>query len=246
MWRIPLLAIATCLTLQASSMVTYNCTIGTTTANPCPETSFGLALGLTNPPFDNAHASAFAQVSEPTLANIAVHAATSLFYDGCSVTSCPEPPLSTSAQAILNDSDYTTGSVRSGFIQVSETIFSLHGNPEAATWSISDGSHNYSGCLPGSSGVEGCSGMATLPFELGVPFMVSASAINGFSIAPRQTGFGTDSEVDLTFTVLEADGSTPVAVLPTPEPSTYALLSIGLGLLPVVLLARRVAGRCPY
>ena len=67
--------------------------------------------------------------------------------------------------------------------------------------------------------------------------------MDGVSVTPPQPGFGQDDEVVLTFTVFEADQTTPVAVLPTPEPSTYALLFLEMGLLPVLLLRKRIAAR---
>lgn len=223
-------------------MVSTNCTVGTTTANPCPEIGFGLTQGLTNPPFDNAHASAFAQVIEPTLENITVHAAAGVTFDPC--LGCPPQPVPLGAAAIasVNDVDYTTGPMRSGVIQITQSINDNRGTG-FPNWSISDGSHSYSGCLaPGNDGFS-CSGTATFPFGLGVPFIVNAGAFSGAGIIPPQTIYGQDQEVDLKFTVFEADGTTPVAVLPTPEPSTYALLLCGMGLLPLLLLKRHVAAR---
>jgi hypothetical protein len=60
---------------------------------------------------------------------------------------------------------------------------------------------------------------------------------------PPQPGSGADDEVILTFALFEANGTTPVAVLPTPEPSTFALLCIGTGLLPIFFRRRAAARR---
>jgi hypothetical protein len=238
MWRIPFLAIAICLSLQASSTVFYSCSVGTTTATPCPETDFFLEHGLSNPPYNNAHATAFAQVLEPTLEEITVEASSDVLYDAC--TGCPQPPLSATAEAIVNDLDSTAGPVRSGFIEIGLGILT-HPAVTTTSWNISDGIHSYIFSVIGCPGAEGCYRSETLPFELGVPFIVNAVAIESVSItASDNKGIIAVDEVSSTFRPLEADRKTPVAVFAIPEPSTCALLLIGTGLLPVLVRARSV------
>jgi hypothetical protein len=221
MWRIVVLAIVTSWTLQASSVVSYTCTVGTTTATPCPETGFFLEHGLTNPPYNNAHATAFAQVLEPTLEDMTVETGSDVFYDAC--TGCPRPPLSATAQAIVNGLDSTAGPVRSGFIEIDVGILT-HPAVTTTSWSISDGIHSYTFSVMGCPGAEGCERNATLPFELGVPFIVNAVAIESVSItASDNKGIIAGDEVHTSFTLLEANGKTPVAVFAIPEPSTCSL-----------------------
>lgn len=80
------------------------------------------------------------------------------------------------------------------------------------------------------------------PFELGVPFQVSMGAQ---IVAALNTGLlpngsaNADVTTKLTIQVFEADGTTPVAILPTPEPASVAL--VGLGISVVVLYRKRFA-----
>lgn len=212
MWRIPLFAIATCLTLQAGPVVFTTCTLGTTTATPCPPE------GLSDPPFNNVHIGVFVVAAEPTLDNITLDTGPNYFNSGCPPDVCPQLAASESARLTVNDIDYTTGPVRPGFVRITAGLDDER--RAAVDWSISNGLHTYVDCLPGfgSSGV-GCGGTATVPFELGVPFTVNAIVANGVSLPPSGLGRGPIGDVHVMFTVLEADGTTPVAVLPTPEPS---------------------------
>lgn len=226
MWRISAVAFLACLSVQASSIVSYTCTVGAITATPCPETSLGLSQGVTDPPFDNVHASAYARAIQPALDNIIVDAASTAYYlPGCA--GCPQPPASASSEAIVNDEDATSGPARPGVIEISEKIGSVHDQP-STNWSITEGSTTYSGCFSANNGF-GCSGTRTLPFELGVPFLVNATAMGATSL-DYSSGFpggGQSDEVVLSFSLFEADG-TPVGVYAIPEPSTCTLVFGGL------------------
>ena len=206
-----------------SNTFTYtSCTAGTTTDSPCPGNLL-LTTGLSGP---NYFVFAFAQVSD-TPGNLSALAETTAAYLFCTFE-CPPPPpvLSVSAQALIDDTYYTNGPARAGFIQLSVGITAEH--VLFADDRINDGPYQYRTCPPGSHGsAVGCSGSARLPFELGIPFEVSLSAPvepDSFSITPGENGHGGIAVVDVNFALFEADGSTPVPFYPTPEPSTYGLV----------------------
>ena len=202
MWRIPLLAIASCFALQASPIVFTTCSVGDTTATPCPPG------GLSDPPLNNVQMSVFVTAAQPTVNDIALVGFPVYFNNGCPPDVCPQPAASASVRLTVNDIDYTTGPERSGLIQVTASIDNERS--ESAGWRINDGVHAYVDCLPGfSSGVFGCMGTATVPFELGVPFSVNAVVANSIFVPPGQTVRGPSGVVQLMFTLFEADGTTP-------------------------------------
>src|SRR5579875_2172796 len=230
-----LLAAAAPLAVRATTIATTSCTAGSITDTPCPG-NMNLTTGLSGP---NYFVSSFAQAIDTPTGNIVVTGGATAYY---TVSGLPEPTLSATDTAVVNDIDYTSGPMRPGYIHIAETISSLHGLV-STTWSLTDGSLVYGGspslgqaCLPGSSSGKGCSGSATLPFELGIPFQVMASASDGASISPGQTGYGSGDQVTLTFSLFEADGTTPVSFAPAPEPSQFALYLSGF--LAVALLLR--------
>ena len=232
MFRIPLLAIASCFALQASPVVFSSCTSGNTTV-----TSTTTGCSLSNPPFNNAVAEVDIVAAQPTPQDINIQVESSAYYNFCPDV-CPQPPLSASGRISINDIDYTPGPVRSGFIRISGGFSNENG--DSAGWTINDGLHVFPDCgLPGFMGITyGCAGTTPLlPFELGVPFSFNALIANSVSVLPGQRNLGAAGGVILGFTLFEADGTTPVAVLP--EPSTYALMFAALGFLPIVLLTRR-------
>lgn len=207
--------------LHATTTATTSCSAGSTTDTPCPGNA-NLTTGLSGP---NYFVSSYAQATDSPLGNIAVLGeATASYTPG---TGLPEPPLSATDQAVVDDVYYTSGPVRPGYIQISETIYSLHGL-FTTTWSITDGPYSYGGCLPGTSNANGCTGSDKVPFELGVPFEVIATASDGVAVSPPENGYGADDQVTLTFSLFEQDRHTSVAFFPIPEPSALALSLFGL------------------
>ena len=236
MFRIPLLAIATCLTLQATPIVFSSCTVGDTTVT---STTTGCILSDS---FNNGQAEVDITALQPTTQSVNIQVESGAVYKGCPPDVCPQSPLSASGRISVNDIDHTSGPVRSGFIRITGGFSNIRG--DSAGWSINDGLHVFPDCgLPGFMGITfGCAGTTPLlSFELGVPFSFNALVANGISVLPGQTVRGASGGVILDFTLFEADGTTPVAVLP--EPSTYALMFAALGLLPLFVLTLRAAGR---
>jgi hypothetical protein len=153
----------------------------------------------------------------------------------------PQPFLSGTANATVNDSFYTTGPLRSGDIEISVNIFSLTSNPLASD-TVTDGIHTYTGCPPGSTITqESCNGSATLPFELGTTFQVSALApgATDLQLATNGSVIAVEDGVNVTFGLFDANGA-PVPFFAAPEPATYGLLLSGIALFPI--LRRRRSG----
>jgi len=222
-----LLLLVTSFALHASTFTYSSCTAGTTTETPCLGNPL-LTTGLSGP---NYFVSAFAHASDTPAGNISALAETTGSYV-LPCLGCPPPPplLAASAQALVNDTYLTNGPVRPGFIQLSVSITAEH--VIFADDRISDGPYQYDTCPPGSStGSEGCSGSALLPFELGIPFEMSVAAPvepSGVLIMPGDHGEGGIAFVTLTFSLFESDGTTAVGFYPAPEPSTYGLLLCAL------------------
>lgn len=129
--------------------------------------------------------------------------------------------------------DYeSAGPVRSGLLEFAINLSRAHGGDSSLV--ITDGVRTYSedalsGPGPGC-GIAGCSVTETLPFDLGAPFSVSASATVSESLTAGSTtdAHGSDSAA-VVFTLLASDGTTPVPFSTvSPEPATRVL---GFGLL---------------
>ena len=220
--------------LHATTIATTSCTAGSITDTPCPG-NLDLTTGLSGP---NYFVSSYAQATDSPLGNIVVIGGATASYTA--VPGLSEPPLSATDQAVVDDTDYTSGPVRMGFIHITETISSLHALP-TTTWSITGGPYSYGACLPGTSSGQGCTGSATFAFELGIPFQVMASASDSVAVSPPETGYGASDQVTLTFSLFEADGTTPVAFSPIPEPSAVTLSLFGF--LAFAFLGRRLTNR---
>ncbi len=145
------------------------------------------------------------------------------------------PGLQVAAEAHASDSLElsTSGPSRAGFASFDVVLDYLHQDlvADAADVLLTDGVHEYDransfgGTDPVNCGQDGCEYKATLPFDLGAGFSVLAS---GNAVWPGIRGV--DGGATVNFTLLEADGTTPVSLTPvsrTPEPSTLGLLLFG-------------------
>jgi hypothetical protein len=137
-----------------------------------------------------------------------------------SAFNAPVPNYKWSAIAYTANTQYlkTSGPMRTGFVQFDITSIT-NTNPQNVV--ISDGVHTYT--------YNRLVGTTTLPFDLGTLFHVSLGTIASIS----GTGF-VPSDVDLadaqiTFSLLEANGTTavPLSLASVPEPAAWQLLSIG-------------------
>ena len=152
----------------------------------------------------------------------------------------------TTSNVSVNETLFTTGSVRSGLVQISSTgssagdfrgssgsldlslesiaVSCFGSGPIGATCVIwPNGAHSVPGyVLPVS--------LQYYPFTLGQTFNFSYSSVAGGSSTPFGSGDGY-ANLQFQFRFFEADGMTPVAVQAVPEPGSLALLAIALGLL---------------
>ena len=151
------------------------------------------------------------------------------------------------SQALVNETLFTAGYVRPGFVQIiasassqfvlrysgATQILSL-GNiyvdctdelffADACTF-FPNGDHNLGGSSQLPSGEE-------YPFTLGQAFNLNYLGSTGASAYFSDAGSVTDSSIQFQFRFFEADGATPVAVEATPEPNTFALFGVALGAL---------------
>lgn len=142
---------------------------------------------------------------------------------------------------------YSSGPPREGELVFTETT-SLAGLGSSLTTSLFVGSlytmcteqGNLAPSCTGNFGPANGNGAYTVPITLGVPFefaLAFSDTTNG-TTSPRMA----DGTVSFSFTLLEADGSTPVQVL-TPEPASFGLFGLGLfGIIAIGL--RRVRVSC--
>lgn len=226
--------------LYGTSMTLSSCTAGITTLSPCPG-NFSLTTGLSGP---NYFVSAIAAASDSTAPppdalfgppppvpggrTLFAIAGVSGSYSGGPPP--PLPPLSAHADASASITAVTEGPPRTGFIQFGLDITSTH-DDLGTNISMTDGIHSYgpgSGAPPFGCHFVSCFYTATLPFDLGTEFQVSASVMAGGSLSPQsgRLGFGQDGDAALSFRLLEPDGKTPVSFFVVPEPSTRVLLFI--------------------
>ena len=148
------------------------------------------------------------------------------------------------SQISVNETLFTTGSVRSGFVQVSATgsstgdfrgssgsldlslasiAVSCFGSGQAAATCVlwPNGAHSIPGyVLPVS--------LQYYPFTLGQAFNLSYSGSAGGDSTPLGSANGY-ADLQFQFRFFEADGVTPVTVEAVPEPATFALFGVALG-----------------
>ena len=138
-------------------------------------------------------------------------------------------PAGTASAALLFTDTYTTdGPIRAGTVRgLFQPIVGRYG-----------GFAQYSLSYPGQLGPNPGYGAGAMPFILGQPFTVTASVV-----ARSLSDDGTQSWAQVTgplqLSFFEADGVTPVHLTEVPEPTSYALLSIGIIGLPLAVRGRR-------
>lgn len=235
-------AIAGCSLLHASTIAFSSCSAGSTTVSPCGG-SILFPGGIVTP---NYSSTAFAAASDNSIVpGLAMAVPPLPSFSGQSMSAIAEAevagappltlPLAALALASASSTFYTTGPNRPGFIQFNVQLDRLHGGSSDAQFS--DGVHTYSYNVLGFGstaslfcGPESCGWTAIVPFDLGVHFDARASASDSEFATPDVHGGGAHGNVDsmLTFRVLDANGA-PVPFFVTPEPSSWALLLLGLG-----------------
>lgn len=159
---------------------------------------------------------------------------------GASLSASEAIPFNESSSATARYSQVftTAGLPRPGIAQLQIFAFGQGG----ADSQVSIGPYSLSGA---GCSLEPCTfGGSSLPFELGVPFTVSLSADAAFAgpefCLPETCPFG---RADIsTFSLFEANGSTPVSFTPVPEPSIFGLLLFSLIAFAALHARRRRAG----
>ena len=232
---------------QATSTVFSSCSAGSTTLTPCPS-DFTLTGGLTGPGYV---AGAFAAANDFNNSPNVPEGGLTVIANAISRAFDPAAPVLSSLSYATDNMVYqSAGPTRAGFIQFEVTLGYLHQDVDgAATAQFSDGTNQYSysggGGVHGSTPpshcfIEDCEYSATVPFELGTTFQVSVGA----NTLHFQGGFQPFNDLaQVTFTLLEADGTSPVAFTSAPEPSYGALLLV---LAAAALIGRRaLAVRAP-
>lgn len=206
MRKFVLFMLAAASVLRASSFSTASCTLGTTTITSTTSCS----LEFVNPDWTSGSIEADAIVSPLHF----VEADAGILPPGVS----PLAGGSASGSAGWTEIFTTPGPPRSGVIAILLGSF----GEEGGTGSVSFGPY-------GST----CSGPScdfsdpSAPFELGTPFTISlfASAIGGGCGDDGCTQGG--ATIDF-FALFEADGTTPVGLLPVPEPSGFGPLLLSM------------------
>ena len=226
--------------LHATSYTFTFCSAGDISLSPC-NSDFGLISGgLVGPDY---LVRTYAAVPDPVMPTALISAFAEGWQDN--------PSGSISLFGIAGAGDNMTyesqGPPRAGFIQFDIGLFYAHEAFDgAATATLTDGVHAYgfvggggiSGPIaPTDCGTQACLYMGRLPFQLGSQFAASASVL-----AYASTGYGiSQSAVD--FSLLEADGTTPVPFFATPEPFPGGLQIVGLSLIACALWKRRTASK---
>jgi hypothetical protein len=225
--------------LHATSYTFTFCAAGSTTLSPC---NSNLALdsgGLVGPDYV---VRAYAAVPSPLSGALISALATG-------VTDNPSGSISLFGIAGAGDSMtyQSQGPPRAGFIQFDVSLLYPHEDFQgAATAMLTDGVNDYS--FIGGGGINGpiapidcapedCLYVGRLPFQLGSQFAASASVL---AFANTQSG---SSQSGVNFSLLEADGTTPVAFFATPEPFPGGLQIVGLSLIGCALWKRRSASK---
>ncbi len=119
----------------------------------------------------------------------------------------------------------STGPQRQGYLFLTlyqQSSWSSHSNSDGEG-SAQIGQYNYAaGYFPGC---DNCF-TVTLPFTLGTPFVIG---IGGDAGADSYMGGGFAEWTDqMSFSLFEADGVTPVAFQATPEPATFLSIAFGI------------------
>ena len=227
--------------LQATTVAFSSCTAGTTKLNPCGGPVSAPGFGIVGPDYSAIAASSASDNSNvlgalifgllPTIPSGYVM---SVGAEGGVSSSGVSPALSATALARTSNVFYSAGAPRSGFIQFDVRLDRAHGGTSNAL--LSDGTHRYSYNILGAGttpslfcDIDGCAWTATVPFDLGSEFRISAFAGVEVSLEPNSFGSPHGYEDGIViFRLLESDGTTPVAFSSTPEPSSWGLLLCGL------------------
>lgn len=224
-----LLLVFTSPALYATAFTQTSCTAGPTTLSPCPGAAdFSSPGGISGPGFD---VQAHAAVPSPYLsgdlsASVGIGGVT----DGT---------VTLAATAIATDSVtfFTGGPLRPGFVSFDITFANAHADfPNADESVITDGIHRYENgegaqfrhISPGLWRFIG-----TVPINLGSEFTASVSVNLKNEAAIGSTGWGgQERDASMSFSLSEA---------PVPEPSTWGLLILGLGVGAIGLFRRGIA-----
>ncbi len=227
MGRFLLLILAATSVAQADSFTSASCTYGSTTqaqtqtgTNANPVSCF-VQVFAANAPIGGVQANAqtFTSVSG-TQAFVEGGAKAVEEFDVQQYSQYLTADFSAIATADNSQNFATPGSKRAGFIR-----FTIQTDTGNGSEFISDGVHQYS--FQQSNGIQQSIGPTTLPFDLGSPFQVSVSADAGVG-PPPQKEFINGADANVSFSLLEANGTTAVPLFITPEPSTWTLLLLGL------------------
>ena len=220
--------LATSCTLHATSIVFSSCSAGATTLTPCPG-DFTLSGGLSGPGYI---AAAYAVANDFNSSPTVPEGGLTVVANAISLATGPAAPVLSSLAYATDSIVYqSAGPARAGFIQLQVMLGYLHQDINgAATARFSDGTNQYSysggggahGSTPPSHCfIEDCEYSATVPFELGATFQVSVGA-NTLHLQGGSQAYNDLAQV--TFTLLEADRTSPVAFTAVPEPSYGGVL----------------------
>lgn len=133
----------------------------------------------------------------------------------------------------------TTGAVRSGFLQYQgsyDGVGPLHGGMSYGTFTLGSIVFNPGPFPTASTGVQ------MVPWTLGSDFTLSSYSESSSSQAGVDEPFGVHADLSLQFRLFEADGTTPVAVVATPEPATAFLSLLPLAAFAAFRIRRRRNG----
>lgn len=220
--------------LQATTFTYKSCTAGATTLSPCDSDVTLTSGGLVSSQYV---VRAYAAAPSP----FANGAPVSAYATGLGQLNAPVGSISLSGIAEASDSMtyQSAGPARAGFIQFEIGLTYANEDPSSAAAMLKGGVDSYSfngygGSVPPvSCFIESCVYVGTLPFELGSPFQITASAM---AYANPQEG---GSESLLSFSLLEADATTPAEYSAVPEPFTRGVQIVGLGLIACTLWKRQ-------
>lgn len=222
MRRFLLLLVFTSPALYATEFTYTSCTAGPTTLSPCPG-DWLVPGGITGPDF---LAQAVASVPFPFRSgDLSAGAAINVYSYGT---------VPVSATAIAQDSVtfFTGGPLRPGLVSYEVTMGNAHADfPEEGEAVITDGVHRYSLGCQNAFELSTCTG--TLPINLGSEFTASVSVSFEQDAGPGSLeSFHAERDVTMSFSLSEA---------PVPEPSTWGLLILGLGVGAIGLFRRGIA-----